>query len=257
MKVGLMKVHELGDPQGETLLMLHGGTVAGWMWGPQVPAFADYRVLVPDLPGFGDSNQLPWRSTAEAADALAAVLGETPVHVVGLSLGSTVAVHLAARHPRLVTSLFLTSAQIAPPRRRDVLLGRLTLLVWNQRAFWTATAKAYGLSGDDAAQLIDTGLGIDVRTARAILEEVRRGVPTAVLATVTAPTLAIAGSHDSATIIGASLDAVRDGIPGSLVATAKGLHHQWNVESPDLFNSALRCWLDGGTVFSGLFPHRD
>ncbi|MBG6056563.1 pimeloyl-ACP methyl ester carboxylesterase [Salinibacterium sp. CAN_S4] len=257
MTVGPMKVRELGDPQGETLLMLHGGTVAGWMWGPQVPAFGDYRILVPDLPGFGDSNELPWRSTAEAADALAAVLGEVPAHVVGLSLGSTVAVHLASRHPRLVSSLFLASAQVAPPRRRDVLLGRLSLVAWNQRAFWAATAKAYGLSGDDAEQLIDTGLGIDVRTARAILEEVRLGIPSDVLATVTAPTLAVAGSLDSATITGGSLDAVRDGIPGSLVATARGLHHQWNVESPDLFNAALRCWLDNGTVFSGLFPDRD
>ena len=75
-------------------------------------------------------------------------------------------------------------------------------------------------------------------------------------AAVTTPTLAVAGSLDSGTITGASLDAVRAGVAGSLVATASGLHHQWNVESPDLFNAALRCWLDDGTVFSGLFPYR-
>ena len=251
-----MNLRELGDPQGRTLLMLHGGTVAGWMWGPQVPAFGDYRILVPDLPGFGASNHLGWRSTARTADALAEVLAGSSAHVVGLSLGSGVALQLAARHPHLVRSLFLASAQVAPPRGRDVLLGRLMLLGWNRRAFWAATANAYGLRGDDARQLIETGLGIDVRTARAILEEVRLGVPPAVLAAVTTPTLAVAGSLDSATIAGASLDALRVGVAGCLVATANGLHHQWNVESPDFFNAALRCWLDDGTVFSGLFPRR-
>lgn len=251
-----MNLRELGDPQGRTLLMLHGGTVAGWMWGPQVPAFGDYRILVPDLPGFGASNHLGWRSTARTADALAEVLAGSSAHVVGLSLGSGVALQLAARHPHLVRSLFLASAQVAPPRGRDVLLGRLMLLGWNRRAFWAATANAYGLRGDDARQLIETGLGIDVRTARAILEEVRLGVPPAVLAAVTTPTLAVAGSLDSATIAGASLDALRVGVAGSLVATANGLHHQWNVESPDFFNAALRCWLDDKTVFSGLFPRR-
>jgi pimeloyl-ACP methyl ester carboxylesterase len=134
------------------------------MWGPQLPALGDYRILVPDLPGFGASNHLAWHSTAETADALAAVLDgiavdktvldgtvpaetaldgtaldgtvrdgtvldetaldgtvrdNTPAHVVGLSLGSTVALQLAARHPHLVASLFLASAQVVPPRRRD------------------------------------------------------------------------------------------------------------------------------------------
>ncbi len=46
----------------ETIVFLHGGNVASWMWGQQVPAFPDYRVLVPDLPGFGASNHLVWRS---------------------------------------------------------------------------------------------------------------------------------------------------------------------------------------------------
>ena len=34
------------DGPGSTLVFLHGGNVAGWMWGQQVPAFADHHVRV-------------------------------------------------------------------------------------------------------------------------------------------------------------------------------------------------------------------
>ena len=236
-------VRELGDPAGPRVLLLHGGNVAGWMWGPQLPALSDHAVLVPDLPGFGESNSLPWVSTATAADALAAALGTRPAHVVGLSLGASVALQLAARHPHLVSSLLLASAQVAPPRRRDVLLGRILLLAWERRGFWESTARSYGLRDEDARQFVETGLGIRRDTARAVLDEVRRGVPGDVLARVDVPTLALAGGRDSAAIRGESLRRVRAGIPNSRAGVLPGLHHQFTVEAPDRFNRLLRAWL--------------
>lgn len=236
-------VREVGDPAGPRVLLLHGGNVAGWMWGPQLPALSDHAVLVPDLPGFGQSNSLPWVSTATAADALAAALGTRPAHVVGLSLGASVALQLAARHPHLVSSLLLASAQVAPPRRRDVLLGRILLLAWERSGFWESTARSYGLRDEDARQFVETGLGIRRDTARAVLDEVRRGVPADVLAHVDVPTLALAGGRDSAAIRGESLRRVRAGILNSRAGVLPGLHHQFTVEAPDRFNRLLRAWL--------------
>ena len=91
------------DGPGSTLVFLHGGNVAGWMWGQQVPAFTDHHVLVPDYPGFGASNDEPWISIAATADAVAELIATTggPAHVVGLSLGSSIALELgAASAPR-------------------------------------------------------------------------------------------------------------------------------------------------------------
>jgi len=235
----------------ETIVFLHGGNVAGWMWGQQVPAFPEYRILVPDLPGFGASNLVEWRSIEETADELASLLPDA-AHIVGLSLGSSVALHLAARHPAKVASLFLASAQVAPPARRDVVIGRLMLLLWNLRGFWAAQARAYGLRGDDAELFVTTGLGIKRDTARAILEEVALGIPSVLLESVSAPTIAVAGGADSAAIVRASLDRVAAGIRGSVVATAPELHHQWNIENVELFNESLRAWLLGREVTAGL-----
>ncbi|MEO6200933.1 MAG: alpha/beta hydrolase [Cryobacterium sp.] len=235
----------------ETVVFLHGGNVAGWMWGQQIPAFPEYRILVPDLPGFGASNHLEWTSIEEAADALADLLPDE-AHIVGLSLGSSVALHLAARHPQKVASLFLASAQVAPPARRDVLIGRLMLLLWNQRSFWTTQARSYGLTGDDADLFVTTGLGIKRETARAILEAVALGIPSGLLKGVTAETIAVAGGSDSAAIVRASLERVATGIRGSVVRTAPGLHHQWNIENVHLFNASLRAWLEGRKAAAGL-----
>lgn len=234
------------DGPGSTLVFLHGGNVAGWMWGQQVPAFTDHRVLVPDFPGFGASNDEPWVSIAATADDVADLIKTTggPAHIVGLSLGSSVALELAARHPELVSSLFLASAQVAPPLRRDLITARLLLAFWNQRGFWTTLARSYGLEREDADLFVSTGLGIRRETAVTIYNEISRGVPAAVLAAITAPTLVVAGEKDSSAITGRSLDVVRRGIPNATTAVAPGMHHQWNIENVDLFNQTLRAWLD-------------
>ena len=243
-----MKHLELGDGS-ERIVWLHGGNVAGWMWGYQVPAFADYTSIVPDLPGFGASNDERWVSIADTADRVAELI-EKPAHIVGLSLGSSVALELAARHPQLVSSLFLASTQATRPRRRDMLAARALLLFWNQRGFWTAMAKAYGLEGADAEQFVDTGLGIRRETAVAIYDEVLHGIPDATLASLKAPAIAIAGDRDSPAIWRDSLARLRNA--GVNVAIAPGMHHQWNIENIELFNSSLREWLTSRKVGSGL-----
>ncbi len=246
-----MNVYEGGDPAGEAVVFLHGGNVAGWMWGMQLPAFEDFRQLVPDLPGFGASNEEPWESIPATADRIAELIAERcpeGAHIVGLSLGSSVAVEVAARHPRLVRSLFLASAQLAPPTRGSMLLATFLLRFWEKRGFWTSLARSYGLRGEDAELFIETGLGIRRETAVAIYEQIRRGTPAATLARVTAPVIAVAGGRDSRAIRSDSLERLTEALPNAFRAVARGMHHQWNIEDVELFNAALRSWLTSREV---------
>jgi len=242
---------ELGDGP-ERILWLHGGNVAGWMWGEQLPAFADYRSIVPDFPGFGASNDERWESIASTADGIAALLEGTPAHVVGLSLGSSVALELAARHPGLVSSLFLASAQLTAPLRRDMLAARVLLAFWNQRGFWTTLARSYGLAGGDAELFVSTGLGIRKETAEAIYAEVSRGVAGATLAAIDTPAILVAGEKDSSAITRGSLQRGRAEIRGAITAVAPGMHHQWNIENVEMFNQSLRTWLTSREAASSL-----
>ena len=248
-------MRELNPDRDETILFLHGGNVAGWMWGQQVRAFDDYRMLVPDLPGFGESNALAWESVGATAEYVTASL-DRPVHVVGLSLGSSVGIELAARHPDRVRSLFLASAQAAPSPLPQRILARAMLTAWERRGFWTGLAHSYGLAADDAELFVTTGLGIRRATAVSIYEEVRHGIPDARLALVQAPTLAVSGERDSRAVSTDSLERIGRGIGNSRTAVAPGMHHQWNIEDAGLFNAALRAWLHGARVgFQADIPH--
>ncbi|WP_329494067.1 alpha/beta hydrolase [Kitasatospora herbaricolor] len=90
------------------------------------PVLSGRRSLLADLLGFGLSDRptdFPYTMEAHA-DALAVALraaGVAGAEVIGHSMGGTVAVHLAARHPDLVSALVLVDANLDPvaPSRRS------------------------------------------------------------------------------------------------------------------------------------------
>ena len=97
---------------GDPLLLVHGWGAAAshWrrVWGRLVPR---YRCLAPDLPGWGLSEKPDVPYTMEwYADWLADLLearGASPAMVVGHSMGATIALALAQRHPTRVSRLAL------------------------------------------------------------------------------------------------------------------------------------------------------
>jgi 2-hydroxy-6-oxonona-2,4-dienedioate hydrolase len=103
--------------QGEPLLLLHGASGSWTHWIRNIPALAaHYRVLAPDLPGFGDSDAPPEPHTAEVlADALVAGLEslvpqETPLRIAGFSFGGIVSGLTAGRLGGRVRDLVLLGA---------------------------------------------------------------------------------------------------------------------------------------------------
>lgn len=107
--------HEIGPPDGEPWVFLHGlGSVAAG-WGPVMWALRrDCRVLVPELSALG-GTRCPGDGlgVARAVEILARLLQERlgrPATVAGLSLGGWVAVRLALAHPELVSRLVLIDA---------------------------------------------------------------------------------------------------------------------------------------------------
>jgi pimeloyl-ACP methyl ester carboxylesterase len=92
---------------GEPVVLLHGGHGSWQHWVRNVDALAKrYRVLIPDLPGYGDSDNTPEPTMASLVDttreAIDNKLGaHTSIRLVGFSFGGLVAALIAAKRERI------------------------------------------------------------------------------------------------------------------------------------------------------------
>jgi 3-oxoadipate enol-lactonase len=107
------------DGEGDAVLMLHGLGGTSNTFTAIEPAFERMKRVRFDLPGSGRSDRVEGAlSIARYVEAAVRVLGAARVeraHVVAHSMGTIVAAHLAALHPRLVRSLALFGPLLAPP----------------------------------------------------------------------------------------------------------------------------------------------
>lgn len=119
------RIDDYTDPwrEPETILMLHGNAESGAVWYGWVPHLArDYRVVRPDMRGFGASTPMPrdypWSLDGVIDDfvALTKTLGAERFHLVGAKIAATIARRFAARFPGRVRTLTIVGT---PPPRRD------------------------------------------------------------------------------------------------------------------------------------------
>ena len=99
------------------ILILHGWGASTKSWEKVQNELSNlrYKVIVPDMPGFGESAppEKPWTSD----DYLSWLLGfikeqkiTTPFYLVGHSFGGSLALKLAIKHPELIRKLIVISA---------------------------------------------------------------------------------------------------------------------------------------------------
>jgi 3-oxoadipate enol-lactonase len=117
-------VDDFTDPwrQPEAILLLHGNAESSAAWYGWVPLLARrYRVVRPDMRGFGASTPMPrdfpWTLDVVIDDfiRLMDAVGIRRFHLVGAKIGGTVARAFAARHAERVVSL--TVVGTPPPVR--------------------------------------------------------------------------------------------------------------------------------------------
>ena len=118
---GMMVWHTWGQatrrPGLAPLVLLHGGSGSWMHWLRNIPALVDSGrwVLVPDLPGFGDSAVPPGGSDADALpepmeQGLNILVGDAACDLVGFSFGGMVAGFIAERFATRAARVVLVGA---------------------------------------------------------------------------------------------------------------------------------------------------
>jgi 4,5:9,10-diseco-3-hydroxy-5,9,17-trioxoandrosta-1(10),2-diene-4-oate hydrolase len=110
-------IHYLDHGEGPVVVFLHGsgaGASGHSNFKGNYPYFAQsgFRVLVPDLIGYGysdkpDDVEYPLSFFAENVSLLLEHLGIDEVYLIGNSLGGAIALHIALEQPKLVKKMLL------------------------------------------------------------------------------------------------------------------------------------------------------
>ncbi len=94
---------------GEGLIMIHGSDTASKTLMPFMPELSKtFRVIIPDLRGFGQSQRVPGlhpSAWVEDIKALAEHLNLGKFHLYGVSLGSRIVLRFAADHGDMLRSV--------------------------------------------------------------------------------------------------------------------------------------------------------
>ena len=98
---------------GETILFVHGFGMDKDRWGPFLKGFnGSYRMVVPDLPGFGETPPLSSGgydipSQVRRLNRFVERTGLKNFHLVGISMGGYISAYYASEYPEKVKSLAL------------------------------------------------------------------------------------------------------------------------------------------------------
>jgi pimeloyl-ACP methyl ester carboxylesterase len=113
--------HTLRNPSGKiAIVLIHGACVSSINWDLVVPHLPEtYQLLLPDLPGHGQSQDITPFSPELSSKLIAQLIRTHAIngkaHVIGHSLGAHVAINLASTYPEVVDAVFVSGFEIYPP----------------------------------------------------------------------------------------------------------------------------------------------
>jgi len=102
------------DGKGFPLVLVHGFLGSSKMWEPQVNFFKDrFRVITPDLPGFGKSNKVKSQNSIQSiANLLLDCLEEKKIdkfYLLGHSMGGMIVQEMAKKYGNKIVKLICYS----------------------------------------------------------------------------------------------------------------------------------------------------
>ncbi|MBW2242787.1 MAG: alpha/beta fold hydrolase [Deltaproteobacteria bacterium] len=257
-----------GEGSGTPLVLMHGYTGFWKDFEGQISALAGrHRVLVPDLPGHGESGRLP--AGQYRLDRMAELMAEwlvavdaAPCHLLGHSMGGMIVLRMALEHPGRIASLVLmdtsaarlgfiqtelidTAARVAREAGMAALASILRARAkddpersqpdrrveeeWGGERFWHWRGARMEAMDPEAY----AAFGHAMADAPSLEER---------LAEIACPTLVMVGAEDEPFL--APSEVLASEIPGALLATLPSAAHQPQNESPVAWLEALELHLE-------------
>jgi 3-oxoadipate enol-lactonase len=252
-----MAIDDCGS--GTPMLLIHGFPLNRQMWQPQLQPLADagYRVIAPDLRGFGASEATDTGYSMDGfADDMVALMDALDIEravVCGMSMGGYVLMNMLERYPQRVTA----ACFIATRSTTDDETGRA------RRTAMAADAERLGANpiikmfaellfapetSQHSPELIARATVWMRETnpralAGALIGMRDRKDYTPLLPNFKLPSLVIAGAEDRAAPLEAA-QLIAEGLPDAELKVIEHAGHMLNMEQPEQFNALLIQFLD-------------
>jgi pimeloyl-ACP methyl ester carboxylesterase len=237
--------------EGQPLVFIHGGGFDRRMWDDQFELFSkQFRVIRYDVRGYGKSA-MPTRPYSDVEDLyqLLNTLKVKKAHLVGLCMGSRIAVEFSLAHPEMVETLTASSPSlIGFPYSQEVVQGLMMATFSIQNDDGTPAGEVWlkdpfngpAMENPEVARKLRP---IAVENSRSWLVNPFFHLPLFPLAIqrlpeIHVPTLLIVGERDLPDIHKIA-QMLETSVAGTKKVSIAGAGHMVNVEKPKEFNKAL------------------
>jgi pimeloyl-ACP methyl ester carboxylesterase len=250
-----------------TLVLVHGHPFNRSMWRPQLEAFGQgdltprreksgWRVIVPDLRGYGESSVVPGRTTLDVfARDIAALLDSldiTNILIGGLSMGGQIVMEFCWLYPQRVRGILLAAtfpkAETEEGKsNRAAMADRLLREGMDRYAEEVLPKMLAPGSIATLPSVVEHVRGMmrgtnPVGAAAALRGRAERPDYEDTLAHLNVPALIVIGDEDAFTTR-ADAERMQALLQGSELVWMKGVGHMPNLEREGAFNRAVWSWL--------------
>lgn len=243
---------ELNPGKEEVILLVHGHPFDHSMWQYQYDTLKNFRLILPDLKGYGKTDYKFDKIYIEEQALDLAILLDTleinDVHLIGLSMGGQIIIEFARLFPHRTKSLIICDSNPSaetPTSYQDRMKLIDRMLSIGMQQYTEEDIHKYLhqntiLNKDDAyvhlkQMMINTKIEGAVASHKGRAE---RRNNFSYLNKIDKPTLIIAGSDDFFTPV-TDMKAIQAEIKNSNIVIIENAGHMPNMEQPEIFNETI------------------
>ena len=250
-----MKDLYIGDiGKGFPIILLHGFLGSSRMWKPQIRFLKKhFRVITPDLPGFGKSNKVKSHKSIETiAELLIECFDEMKIskfNLLGHSMGGMIAQEIAKKNESKISKLIFYSTGPRgemPGRFETVEQSRINLKEYGLKKMSTNIVKTWFVNNESNKYFktcIQASKQTSIEAVDNALIAFKKWNGVEDLKNIKNKTLIIWGDQDKSYSL-KQIQILKKNISFSSLAIFKGCAHNVHLEKIDKFNTTIKDFLD-------------
>ena len=238
---------------GFPLVLVHGFLGSSEMWEPQINFFKNYfRVIAPDLPGFGKSKEVKSHNSIQSiANLLLKCLEEKKIdkfYLLGHSMGGMIVQEMAKKSGNKISKLicYNTGARGEMAGRFETVDQSRENLKKNGLEIMTRNiAKTWFVKGENAKYFdicIDAGKQASIETVDNALIAFKNWDGVDTLKNIKNKTLIVWGDKDQSYNL-EQIKTLEKNIPNSSLIVFNNCAHNVHLEEPEKFNNTIKDFL--------------